>query len=167
MMIFFSFENFSKNRKIEDFPHPGHVDIFVSIHTCAQISSKWGNFYILVVLKWEYDDFLQFWKLFEKSKILKIFPTLPCRHFCLNSHMCTDFIQMSKFLYFSCPEVRIWWFSSVLKTFRKIEKIEDFPHPRHVDIFVSIHTCAQISSKWGNFYILVVLKWEYDDFLQF
>ena len=215
-------KTFRKIEKIEDFPQPGHVDIFVSIHTCAQISSKWVNFYILVVLKWEYDDFLQFWKLLGKSKKLKIFPQhgpvdifylnshmclvfiemreflyfscpevriwwfssvlktfrkieknwrffppRPCRHFCLNSHMCTDFIQMSEFLYFSCPEVRIWWFSSVLKTFRKIEILKIFPHPGLVDIFVSIHTCAQISSKWVNFYILVVLKWEYDDFLQF
>ena len=266
-------ETFRKIEKIENFPHPGPGDPFRSFHTCAQISSKWVNFYILVVLMSNYDDFLHFRKLFEKSKKLKIFPTPalgtlfahftiahrfhpnewififqlswcqimmiffifgnfsknqknwrfsppwglfslishlctdfiqmseflyfscsdvklwwfssfsetfrkiektedfphpgPWGPFSLISHLCTDFIQMSEFLYFSCPDVKLWWFSSFSETFRKIEKIENFPHPGPGDPFRSFHTCAQISSKWVNFYVLVVLMSNYDDFLHF
>ena len=67
--------------------------------------------------------------------------------FWLISYMCTFFIQMSDFFYFSCPALKIWWFSGVL--------------------FVSIHTCAHFVSKWLIFFILVVLEWKYDDFLRF
>ena len=35
--------------KIEDFHNAGLGDPFRLFHTCAQISSKWVNFYILVV----------------------------------------------------------------------------------------------------------------------
>ena len=113
-----------------------------------------------------YDDFLHFRKLFEKSKKLKIFPT-PALGTLFAHFTLVDFIQMSEFLYFSCPDVKLWWFSSFSETFRKIEKIEDFPHPGPGDPFRSFHTCAQISSKWVNFYILVVLMSNYDDFLHF
>ena len=54
--------------KNEDFPHPGPVDIFRSFHTWAQISSKWVNFYNLVVLMSNYVDFLHFQKNFKKRK---------------------------------------------------------------------------------------------------
>ena len=91
----------------------------------------------------------------------------PWRPFSLISHLCPDFIQMSEFLYLSCPDVKLWWFSSFSQTFRKIEKIEDFPIPGPGDPFPLFHTCAQISSKWVNFYILVVLMSNYDDFLHF
>ena len=96
---------------------------------------------------------------FSKNRKNWRFP--PARHwgpFSLISHLCPDFIQMSEFLYLSCPDVKLWWFSSFSQTFRKIEKIEDFPHPGSGDPFRSFHTCAQISSKWVNFYILVVLS---------
>ena len=94
-------------------------------------------------------------------------PPRPWGPFSLFSYLCPDFIQMSEFLYLSCPDVKLWWFSSFLQTFRKLEKIEDFPHPGPGDPFCSFHTCAQISSKWVNFYILVVLMSNYDDFLHF
>ena len=78
---------FEKSKKIEDFPHAGPGDPIRLFHTCAQISSKWVNFYILVALMSNYDDFLHFRKLFENSKKLKISPTPgsgdPFAHFTL------------------------------------------------------------------------------------
>ena len=68
-------KTFRKIEKIEVFAHPGPRDIFFAFHSLASFSSKWVNFDILVVLKWKYDSFLQFWKLFEKSKKLKFSPT--------------------------------------------------------------------------------------------
>ena len=159
---------FENSKKLGDFPHPGPGDPFHSFHTCAQISSKWVNFYILVVLMSNYDDFLHFRKLFEKAKKIGRFPPpRPWGPFSLVSHLCLDFIQMSEFLYLSCPDVKLWWFSSFSQTFWKMEKIEDFPHAGPGDPFRLFHTCAQISSKWVNFYILVVLMSNYDDFLHF
>ena len=114
MTFFFIFENFSENW---NFRPPRTCWHYGSIHTCPHYSSKWVNFYILIVLKWKYDVFLHFRKVFKKWK--------------------------------------------------KMEKIEFFPHHGPVDIFVSIHTCAHFPSKWVNLCILVVLKWKYDDFLQF
>ena len=66
---------FEKSKKLKIFPTPALGTLFPLFRTCAQISSKWANFYILVVLMSNYDDFLHFRKLFEKSKKLKIFPT--------------------------------------------------------------------------------------------
>ena len=104
---------------------------------------------------------------FSKNQKNWRFHPPPWGPFSLVSHLCPDFIQMSEFLYLSCPDVRLWWFSSFSQTFRKVEKIEDFPHPGPGDPFRLFHTCAQISSKWVNFYILVVLMSDYDDFLHF
>ena len=61
-------------------------------------------------------------------KKLKIFPTpaLPEKcHFGI-SQTCIFLIQMGKYLPFKCPGVNWWWFSSVLKAFQKVEKIEVF-----------------------------------------
>ena len=214
-------QTFRKLKKIEDFPHAGPGDPIRLFHTCAQISSKWVNFYILVVLMSNYDDFLHFRKLsktrknwrfppppalgtlllishlcpdfiqmseflylscpdvklwwfssfsqtFRKIEKIEDFPPpRPWGPFSLISHLCPDFIQMSEFLYLSCPDVKLWWFYSFSQTFRKIKKIEDFPHAGPWDPFRLFHTCAQISSKWVNFYILVVLMSNYDDFLHF
>ena len=93
-------------------------------------------------------------------------PPRPLGHFLRISLFGSFFIQMSEFWYFTCPNVKIWCFPSVLKTFRKIEKIEVFPHPGPWDIFCAFHSLAPFSSKWVNFDILVVLKWKYDAFLQ-
>ena len=93
IVLFFNFENIKKNRKKlmfshtanllifffskieknEVFAHRGPVDIFGSIQTCAHLSSKWVNFYILHDLKWKYGSFLHFRKLFKKSKNLSPF----------------------------------------------------------------------------------------------
>ena len=167
MMIFFIFANFRKIEKIEDFPHPGPGDPFRSFHTCAQISSKWVNFYILVVLMSNYDDFLHFCKLFENSKKLKISPTQALRT--LFAHFRRAQIS-SKWVNFYISVVLMSNYDDFLhfcKLFEKSKKLEDFPHPGPGDPFRSFHTCTQISSKWVNFYILVVLMSNYDDFLHF
>ena len=122
-------QTFRKIEKIEDFPHPGPGDPFRLFHTCAQISSKWVNFYILVVLMSNYDDFLHFRKLFENRKNWRFSPPRPWGPFSLISHLCPDFIQMSEFLYLSCPDVKLWWFSSFSQTFRKSKKLKIFPTP--------------------------------------
>ena len=155
-MTIWCFSSFLKTfKKIEknwSFCPPRIVNIFGSIHTCAHFSSKWFNFYILVVLKWKHDAFLHFRKLWKKKWSFR--PQRTCRHLWLNSHMYTFFIEMSELLYFSCPKVKIWCFSSFSKTFQKIKKIEVFAHHGPVDIFGSIHTCAHFSSKWVTFFIL-------------
>ena len=157
---------FENSKKLKISPTPGPGDPFRSFHTCAQIWSKWVNFYILVVLMSNYDD--SFSQTFRKlEKIGRLPPPRPWGAFSLILHLCPDFIQMSEFLYLSCPDVKLWWFSSFSQTFRKIEKIEDLSHPGPGDPFRSFHTSAQISSKLVNFYILVVLMSNYDDFLHF
>ena len=115
-------KTFPKIEQIEVFIHRGPWDLYGSIHTCAHFPSQWVNFYILVVLERKYDDFLPFWKHFEKSKILKFSPTAELGTFLAQFTQCTFSIQMSEFLYFRCPGVELWWFSSFSKTFRKIKK---------------------------------------------
>ena len=121
---------------------------------------------------WWFSSFSQLFhskklKISKSRKNWRFSPPRPWGPFSLISHLCPDFIQMSEFLYLSCPDVRLWWFSSFSQTFPQVEKIEDFPHPGPGDPFRLFHTCAQISSKWVNFYILVVLMSDYDDFLHF
>ena len=165
MMIFFIFGNFSKNREKWRFSP----------------SRPWGHFSLISHLCTDFiqmNDFLYFscpdmmiFSIFgnfsKNRKNWRFSPPRPWGPFLLISHLCTDFIQMSEFLYLSSPDVKLWWFSSFSETFRKIEKIEDFPHPGPGDPFRSFHTCAQISSKWVNFYILVVLMSNCDEFLHF
>ena len=151
-MIFFNFENFQKIREIEVFTHDGPVDIFGSIHTCAHLSSKWVNWCILVMLKWKYDDFLQFRKLFKQSKKLKFSPTMhgPV-HIFGSIYTCAHFLsKWVNFLYFSCPELKILCFSSFQKLFKKWKKLKLSPNV-DVDIFGSIRTCAHFLSKWESF----------------
>ena len=149
MMIFFIFANFSKSRKnwrfsqprpcrpfslishlcpvekVEDFPHPSPGDPFPLFHTCAQISSKWVNFYILVVLMSNYDDFLHFRKLFEKSKKLKIFPTPALGTLWIFPY----FTLVPRFYPNEWILVKWWWFSSFSQTFEKSKKLKIFSTP--------------------------------------
>ena len=161
-------QTFRKMEKIEDFPHAGPGDPFRLFPTCAQISSKWVNFYILVVVMSNYDDFLHFRKLFENSKKLKISPTPgpgdPFRSF----HTCAQISSKWVNLYILVVLMSNYDdFLHFRKLFEKSKKLEDFPLPGPGEPFRSFHTCAQISSKWVNFYILVVLMSNYDDFLHF
>ena len=116
---FSSFSNpFCKNEKIEGLSTTD-LGTFLAQFTHVHIffSTKWLNFYILIVQEWKYDDFLHFLKLFKKSKKKCTFcPQRTWGSFWLNSHMCTFSIQMSEILYFGCPGVKIWWFSSFSKT---------------------------------------------------
>ena len=136
-MIFFIFENFSENRKKLKFSPTADLGNFLgSNHSCAHFPSKRVNLYILVVLEWGYDDFLHFRKLFRKSKKIEVFAHRgPGELFGVKSLMCPFSIQTSEFVYFSCPRVRIWWFSSFSKTFQKIEKIEVFAHRGPGELF--------------------------------
>ena len=111
--------------------------------------------------------FFIFENILKNRKNWSFRPPWTCEFVWLNSHMCTFSIQMGAFLYFSCPRVKIWWFSSFSKTFQKIGNIEVFAHRWPGDLFGSFHTCAHFPSKWVNFYIWVLLEWKYDDFLHF
>ena len=168
MMIFFIFANFSKNRINWRFPPSRPWGPFSLIsHLCPDFIQM-SEFLYLSCPDVKFWWFSSFFANFSKTrKHWRFPPSQPWGPFLLISHFCPDFIQMSEFLYLSCPDVKLWWFSSFSQTFRKIEKIEDFPHPGAGDPFRSFHTCTQISSKWVNFYILVVLMSNYDDFLHF
>ena len=63
-------KTFRKIERIEVFTHSGSCprNIFCAFHTLAPCSSKWVDFDVVVFLKWKYEGFLQFWKLFKKSK---------------------------------------------------------------------------------------------------
>ena len=128
-----------------------------------------SDFFLLFYLSWNENMMIFFiFENFSKNqKNWSFRPPWTCGIFCLNSHMCTFFIQLSEFLCFSCPGVKIWWFSSFLKTLHKIENIEVFDQCGPGDLFGSIHIWAHFSSKWVNFYNLVLLEWKYDDFLHF
>ena len=73
---------------------------------------------VFIILK----GFLESWKNWRFS------PPGPCvKNVILGiSQTCIFLIQMGKYLPFKCPAVSWWWFSSVLKTFQKVEKIEVF-----------------------------------------
>ena len=61
---------------------------FGSIHICAHLSSKWVNLLILLDLKWKYDSFLHFRKLFLKKwkkKKMKFSPTVDLSSFWLKN----------------------------------------------------------------------------------
>ena len=177
MMIFFIFANFSKSRKNWRFSPPRPWGPFSLIsHLCPDFIQMSEFLYLSCpdVKLWWFSSFSQ---TFRKVEKIEDFPhpgpgdPFPLFHICAQISLFEKSkklkIQMSDFLYLSCPDVKLWWFSSFSQTFRRIEKIEDFPHPGPGDPFPLFHTCAQISSKWVNFYILVVLMSNYDDFLHF
>ena len=118
MIVSFSFETFQKIEKIEVFPHPGPRDIFFfAFHSLASFSSKWVNFDILVVLKWKYDSFLQFWKLFEK---LKFFAHPGPRYIFFAFHSLASF--SSKWVNFDILVVLKWKYDSFLQDWKLFEK---------------------------------------------
>ena len=135
----------------------GPGDLLGSIHTCAYFPSKWVIFfiYILSVLEWKYDDFLHFWKLFEKSTKIEVF-----------AHWGpVDFLAQFTHVHIFHPNkwnfiVLLSWSENMMTFFifeNFSENIEVFAHCGPGDLFGSIHTCAHFPSKWVNFYILVVL----------
>ena len=160
-------QTFRKIEKIEDFPHPGAGDPLRSFHTCAQISSKWVNFYILVVLMSNYDDFFIFANFSKTRKNWRFPPPRPWGPFSHVSHLCPDFIQMSEFLYLSCPDVKLWWFSSFSQTFWKLEKIEDFPHKGRPFSLIS-HLCPDFIQMSEFLYLSCpdVKLWWFSSFSQ-
>ena len=123
-------KTFRKIEKIEVFPHPGPRDIFCAFHSLAPFSSKWVNFDILLVLMWKYDAFLQFCKLFEKSKKIEVFPHPgPWDIFCA-FHSLAPF--SSKWVNFDILVVLMWKYDAFLqfrKLFEKSKKLKFFPTP--------------------------------------
>ena len=165
-MIYFScpgvFKTFSKSRKNWGFPPTANLGpLLLNSHMCIFSNQVSGILYFScpgVKIWWVSSFSKNFWKK-KKIIIIEIYAHCgPGDPFLLNSHMCTFSIHMSECFYSSCPGVKIWWFSSFSKTFRKIEKIEVFAHCRPGNLFDSIHTCAHFPSKWVNVYILVVLE---------
>ena len=75
------------------------------------------------------------------------------------SHFCIFLIQMSNYLHFKCPGVNWWCFSSFLRAFQKVEKMEDFHDrgPAKNCHFWAFHIFAFFSSKWAIIYISSVL----------
>ena len=143
-------------------------NFFGSIHSCAHFPSKWLNLYILVVLEWEYEDFLHFWKLFKKSKKLKFSPTADLGNFFGSIHSCADFPSKRVNLYILV--VLEWEYEDILhfrELFKKWKKFKFSPTADLGKLLGSIQSCAHFPSKWMNLYILVVLEWEYEDFLHF
>ena len=107
MMIFFIFENYQKLKKIEDFTYRGHVDIFRSIRTFANSSSKWVNFFRFPVVKiwW----FFSFSKIFLKIEKIEVF-----------SRLWTFFAQFTLFHIF-----HHWWVkTSIFRFFERFSKMK-------------------------------------------
>ena len=77
--------------KILKFSPTADLSTFLAQFTHVQFSSKWVNFYILVVLKWKYDDFLQFQKLFKWQLIY--FPANTQRQKDIVTKLCVGIIS--------------------------------------------------------------------------
>ena len=120
-------------------------NFFGSIHSSAHFPSKWVKLYILVVLEWEYEDFLHFRNFFKKSKKFKFF--LPTRTWgtflALFTHV-PIFHPMKEFVYCSCPGVRIWGFSSFSKNVSKNLKNWSFRPQRTWGTFLAQFTQVPI-----------------------
>ena len=159
---------FTKSKKLKFSPTVGLGDFFGSIRSCAHFPSKWVNLYILVVLEWGYEDFLNFLKLFKKSKKLKFSPTAVHVNFFGSIRSCAHF--PSKWVNLYILVVLEWEYKNFFhfrNLLRKSKKLKFSPTADLGNIFGSIHSCAHFPSKWVNLYILVVLEWEYEDFLHF
>ena len=159
---------FKKSKKLKFSPTVDLGNFFGSIHSCAHFPSKWVNLYILVVLEWEYEDFLHFRKLFKKSKKLKFSPTSDLGNFFDSIHSCAHF--PSKWVNLYIIVVLKWEYEDFLhfrKLFKKLNKLKFSPTADLGNFFGSILSFAHFPSKWVNLYILVVLEWEYEDFLHF
>ena len=125
------------------------LKIFPTFHKFAYFSSKWANIYISSVLWSTGGDLLKFFMTCEKNVILGHFTfslishpneqiftfQVSCGQFSPTPALCEKchfgihkfaYFSSKSYLYFKCPVVNWWWFSSVLKTFQKVEKIEVF-----------------------------------------
>ena len=162
-------KTFKKNPKKLKFSHTADMEnFFGSIHSSAYFPSKWVKLYILVVLEWEYEDFLHFRKPFKKLKNLKFSATADLWNLFGSIHSCAHF--SSKWVNFYILVVLEWEnedFLHFLKLFKKSKKMKFLPTADLGNFFGSIRSCAHFPSKRVNSYILVVLEWEYEDFLHF
>ena len=119
MMIFFIFENFSENRKNWSFrPRPTFGPLWLNSHMC-NFSIQMSEFLYFSCPGVKIWIFSFIFENFSKNQQNWSFrPLQTWGPFWINSHMYTLSIQMSEFLYFSCPGAKIWWFSSFSKNFR-------------------------------------------------
>ena len=131
VVVFISFKDFPESRKNWSFSWPrtcerivilGHFTFSLISHPNEQIFTFQVSCGQLVVVFIILKGFLESWKNWRFS------PPQPCvKNVILGiSQTCIFLIQMGKYLPFKCPGVNWWWFSSVLKTFQKVEKIEVF-----------------------------------------
>ena len=153
MMLSFSFENFSKNRKkLKFFPTPALGTFFA--HFTLWLLFHPNEWILIFKLSWSENMMLSFSSVnFSKNqKNWSFSPPRPLGHFLRISLFGSFFIQMSEFWYFTCPNVKIWCFPSVLKTFRKIEKNWSFSPPRPLGHFLRI-------SLFGSFFIQMSEFW--------
>ena len=131
VVVFISFKDFPESRKNWSFSWPrtcerivilGHFTFSLISHPNEQIFTFQVSCGQLVVVFIILKGFLESWKNWRFS------PPRPCvKNVILGiSQTCIFLIQMGKYLPFKCPGVNWWWFSSVLKTFQKVEKIEVF-----------------------------------------
>ena len=133
----------------------GHFTFLHISHPDEQIFTfqvSWGQLVVLFIIFKGFPESRKNWRFSwprtcEKLSFLGI------------SHFCIFLIQMSKYLHFKCPGVNWWCFSSFLKAFQKVEKIEDFHDrgPAKNCHFWAFHIFAYFSSKWANIYISSVL----------
>ena len=159
MRLFFIFENFSENWSFR--PPRTCWHLWLNSHMCTLLiqMSEFLYFNCPEVKIWCFSSFSKsFQEMKKNGKNWSFPPPRTCRHFCLNLYMCTFSLQMSEFLYFSCVEVKIWWFSSISKTFQKIEKIKALAYHGPDDIFGSIHKCAFVLQISEFFYFSCVQR---------
>ena len=118
MMIFFIHQNFSKNWKNWSFRPPrtwgpfwlnSHVQMSEFIYfTCPGVKIWWF--------------FFSFSKTYRRIEKIEVFANPALGTFLTQFTLVHIFIQMSEFLYFSCPGVKIWWFSSFSKTSKNFKE---------------------------------------------
>ena len=124
------FSSFSKTfEKIEVFAQCGPEDLFWLNSLMCPFSIQMSEFVYFSCPGVRIWEFFSFSECSQKIEKIEVFAHCgPGELFWLNSLMCPFSIQMSEFVYFSCPGVSIWGFSSFSETFQKIEKIEVFAH---------------------------------------
>ena len=159
-------KTFQKVEKIEIFDHCGPGKLFWLNSSMYPFSIPMSEFVYISCPGVRIWGFSSFSKTFQEIEKIEVFShSGPKERFWLSSLMCPFSIQMSEFVYFSFPGVRMRIFF-LFENFSKNQK-KFSPTADHGNFFFSILSCAHFPSKWVNLYILVVLEWEYEDFLHF
>ena len=148
--------------------------ILCSFHKCSYFSSKWVNFYILVILLSYHDDFLPFKRLSRKWTKLKI--SIDDRgpvekwDFLLFSQMFILFIQMSGFyilVVLLSYHDDFLHFKTLSREWPKLKYSNDDRGPVEKCDFYCFYKCSYFSSKWVNFLHFscpAVIPWWFSSF---